>query len=417
LSNESPTLVEAYFDDVSMTHTPSNILQYNEYYPFNMNTANSWTRENTTGNNFLGNGGTELNPTSQLYDLDYRNYDPILGRMHQVDPMATKYASLTPYNYSFNDPVTFSDVNGADPYSGYVEGFDPILENYFGRIYNNSYGWLTDDVVYQRIIGYRAPTARYGGTLALPQNQRDMEWATGGSLGKGWKPGQGSLINQNRAAAIFGPLVYAPWDNAYYSAFDVALWDPTNQRASYREAAFDAINNWGSSPQQQQAQGPGSLFNSIDAAAIDWGMRYNDNSIASGDEYGSSIYRIGNSYSYSKPRVGNKNEVTVSPSPKAYKTVAFVHSHGAYRSEYKGNELLGHDVDQANANNLIVFASTPNGMLLRYDPGINVRDNWVNTFLPSDPNDPFRQNSVNPYGLLKNEPTWGLSDWWNHLWE
>ena len=88
------------------------------YNPFGMQTANSWTRENTTGNNFLANGGTELNTTSNLYDLEYRNYDPVLGRMNQVDPMASKYASLTPYNFSFNDPVTFSDPNGADPASG-----------------------------------------------------------------------------------------------------------------------------------------------------------------------------------------------------------------------------------------------------------------------------------------------------------
>ena len=91
-----------------------NKVQYNEYYPFGMSTANSWTRENTMGNNFLGNGGTELNQTSQLYDLDYRNYDPILGRMNGIDPMATKYASLSPYNFSFNDPVTFNDPSGAD---------------------------------------------------------------------------------------------------------------------------------------------------------------------------------------------------------------------------------------------------------------------------------------------------------------
>ena len=97
-----------------MTYTPSNVIQYNEYYPFGMNTANSWTRENTTGNNFLGNGGTEFNNTSNPYDLDYRNYDPILGRMNGVDPMATKYASLSPYNFSFNDPVTFNDPSGAD---------------------------------------------------------------------------------------------------------------------------------------------------------------------------------------------------------------------------------------------------------------------------------------------------------------
>ena len=116
VSNENATLVDVYFDDVVMTHTKSNVIQYNEYYPFGMNTANSWTRENTTGNNYLANGGTELNQTSQLYDLDYRNYDPILGRMNGIDPMATKYASLSPYNFSFNDPVTFNDVSGADPY-------------------------------------------------------------------------------------------------------------------------------------------------------------------------------------------------------------------------------------------------------------------------------------------------------------
>ena len=73
-----------------MTHTKSNVIQYNEYYPFGQQTANSWTRENTTGNNFLGNGGTELNTTSNLYDLDYRQYDPILGRLNGIDPMATQ---------------------------------------------------------------------------------------------------------------------------------------------------------------------------------------------------------------------------------------------------------------------------------------------------------------------------------------
>ena len=92
-------------------------MQYNEYYPYGLQTATSWTRGNATGNNFLGNGGTELNSTTSLYDLEYRNYDPALARMHQVDPMADKYASYTPYNYSFNAPSNFNDVNGADPFS------------------------------------------------------------------------------------------------------------------------------------------------------------------------------------------------------------------------------------------------------------------------------------------------------------
>jgi RHS repeat-associated protein len=115
LSYETASNNWVYFDDFKVTQTKTNVLQYNEYYAYGLQTANSWTRENTTGNNFLGNGGTELNTITGVYDLEYRNYDPILGRMNQVDPMASQYSSLTPYNYSFNDPVTFNDPDGADP--------------------------------------------------------------------------------------------------------------------------------------------------------------------------------------------------------------------------------------------------------------------------------------------------------------
>ncbi|MFN5168110.1 MAG: DUF6443 domain-containing protein [Cyclobacteriaceae bacterium] len=147
--NAGTTLVN--FDDVKVTHTRNNIIQYNEYYAFQHTTGNSWTREQVTGNNFLANGGTELNTTTQLYDLDFRNYDPLLGRMNGVDPMASKYSSLTPYNYSFNDPVTFTDVNGADPvtvnysatYNQYHTGFtydDKIL--YTGTaVYHDGQAW------------------------------------------------------------------------------------------------------------------------------------------------------------------------------------------------------------------------------------------------------------------------------------
>ncbi|MCZ8215968.1 MAG: polymorphic toxin type 44 domain-containing protein [Cyclobacteriaceae bacterium] len=88
--------------------------EHNEYYPCGMQTANSWTRENTTGNSFLYNEGSELNTTSGYYDLPYRTYDPVLGRMNGVDPLASKYASLTPYNYSNNDPVFYTDPSGAE---------------------------------------------------------------------------------------------------------------------------------------------------------------------------------------------------------------------------------------------------------------------------------------------------------------
>ncbi len=131
------------FDDFKVTHTRTSLIQMNEYYPFGLQTANSWTREGAVDNNFLSNGGTELNDSTNWFDLAFRNYDPAIGRMNGVDPLAGRYSSLTPYNYSFNDPVSFTDPSGASPiYEGYT------VDRYFNQL-----GWMQDDVVYQRYVG------------------------------------------------------------------------------------------------------------------------------------------------------------------------------------------------------------------------------------------------------------------------
>ncbi|MBS1976577.1 MAG: hypothetical protein JST46_04365 [Bacteroidetes bacterium] len=116
VSNEHPTLVDVYFDDITISYTPGQVIQSNEYYPYGMQAANSWTRTNVT-NKFLANGGTEYNSTTQLYDLDYRNYDPVLGRLSQVDPMADRFSSWTSYQFSYNNPTGYTDKNGAQPWS------------------------------------------------------------------------------------------------------------------------------------------------------------------------------------------------------------------------------------------------------------------------------------------------------------
>ncbi|MCE2996021.1 MAG: hypothetical protein LW863_10505, partial [Flammeovirgaceae bacterium] len=146
ISNEQPVETSVYFDDVTFMYKPTSIVQYNEYYPFGLQTANSWMRENNTGNNYLFNGGTELNTTTGVMDLFYRNYDPALGRMNQVDPMAGMYAAATPYNYAFNSPVVMNDPLGDDSKTngkaycswcdrgaGSVGGYDPMT----GRIMDN----------------------------------------------------------------------------------------------------------------------------------------------------------------------------------------------------------------------------------------------------------------------------------------
>lgn len=118
LSNENATLADVYFDDVTLTLTPGRVIQGNEYYPFGVQTAASWTRESALTNNFLYNGGTELNKTTQVYDLYYRNYDPVLGRFGQVDPMASKYGPVSPYHFAGNNPVVMNDPLG-DEYDAF----------------------------------------------------------------------------------------------------------------------------------------------------------------------------------------------------------------------------------------------------------------------------------------------------------
>jgi RHS repeat-associated protein len=150
-------------------------VQYNEYYPFGMQTASSWTRENAVKNDFLYNGGTELNTTSGLYDLHFRNYDPVLGRMWGVDPAAAKYSSVSPYNYAFNDPVGLNDPSGADPYANTI--------NHSAQVTGRATFYTYDDRVDYH---YRGAFHTGGSASALKHGYRGpgsghhwVDWETG----------------------------------------------------------------------------------------------------------------------------------------------------------------------------------------------------------------------------------------------
>ena len=109
LSYENQSDAPVYFDDFKVTHM-SKILQYNEYYPFGLQTNSSWTRENTS-NNYLYNSANELNTSSGWYETFFRGYDPAIGRFLQVDPLS--FSEQATYQYAANNPVMFNDPNGA----------------------------------------------------------------------------------------------------------------------------------------------------------------------------------------------------------------------------------------------------------------------------------------------------------------
>lgn len=110
--NESNNYV--YFDDLKVTYTKSQVVQSNNYYAFGLQTSQSWTRIDAKPNQYLYNGGSELNSTTNSYEMFFRDYDPAIARMSGVDPLADMYSGLSPYNYSANDPVFWNDPSGAE---------------------------------------------------------------------------------------------------------------------------------------------------------------------------------------------------------------------------------------------------------------------------------------------------------------
>jgi hypothetical protein len=71
LSYEHTSNSYVYFDDFKVKHTKTNVVQYNEYYPFGLQATTSWTRDSNK-NNYLYNAGSELNPQTGWYETFFR---------------------------------------------------------------------------------------------------------------------------------------------------------------------------------------------------------------------------------------------------------------------------------------------------------------------------------------------------------
>ena len=117
LSNESASNHNVYFDDLRIVHEKGTILQEDHYYPFGANiSALSSTAPLSKPNGYKFNG---IEFTSDFdintYDALYRGYDASLGRWMQVDPEVEQFYDLSPYNFGFNDPISWADPFGNCP--------------------------------------------------------------------------------------------------------------------------------------------------------------------------------------------------------------------------------------------------------------------------------------------------------------
>jgi len=118
----------------------------------------------------VDNAGSEwqddIDGLADYYSTFFREYDPVIGRFNEVDPMAEVTDNLSTYHYSYNNPVNFND-----PMGDYAEG-KPLPD--FAQQMQREYQAWRD--------------ARYGNNFP----DRGWDFGSGGSDGGG---GGGGILS------------------------------------------------------------------------------------------------------------------------------------------------------------------------------------------------------------------------------
>lgn len=91
------------------------IISYEEYHPYGTTAFQAMNPDIKSTAKRYRFTGKERDDESGFYYHGARYYVPWLCRWTAVDPMEHKYAGLSPYNYCYNNPVMWNDLNGSDP--------------------------------------------------------------------------------------------------------------------------------------------------------------------------------------------------------------------------------------------------------------------------------------------------------------
>ncbi len=150
VSNEHPTYVDVYFDDVTVTHTPSPIVSSSDYFAFGL--------QHTTGERAGVYEQRTLFQSQELQDelnlgwvqFKWRNHDSSIGRFFNVDPIAEKYYYNSTYAFSENkvtnaieleglESVVVTNVYGADGQLTEIKKETHLKSNDFGPLGKGTY--------------------------------------------------------------------------------------------------------------------------------------------------------------------------------------------------------------------------------------------------------------------------------------
>ncbi|WP_303850146.1 RHS repeat-associated core domain-containing protein [Apibacter mensalis] len=110
-----------------ITNLDGEIVQHVEYVPFGEVFIEE--RNNSWNTPYLFNG-KELDEETGLYYYGARYYNPRESVWLSVDPLAEKYPNVSPYAYTFQNPINYTDPTGMIPEDG---AGDPPKRSWFGR--------------------------------------------------------------------------------------------------------------------------------------------------------------------------------------------------------------------------------------------------------------------------------------------
>lgn len=123
-----------YFDDLSIVHIRSSLLEETHYYPFGLAMHGISSKAESFGEpkNKVKYNGIEQNTDLDLNigEAFFRTHDPQIGRWLQVDPKADKFSNLNPYMAMGNNPISIVDPRGDEiPIKVYDENGKLVEKN------------------------------------------------------------------------------------------------------------------------------------------------------------------------------------------------------------------------------------------------------------------------------------------------
>ncbi len=114
---------------ITQSEEDSELLEEAHYYPFGLRMEGPWITRETDDQNehylyngkelydqgFDTDGDGEKNYIVGLYDYGARFYDPAISRFTSIDPLVSDFPNWSPYAYTFNNPIRYTDPTGMAP--------------------------------------------------------------------------------------------------------------------------------------------------------------------------------------------------------------------------------------------------------------------------------------------------------------